>query len=342
MSLSSEIKFAINHCIKYAIPFVTYRLPQCDAVFFADPDMSVAPKSHRSFVINKWNTSSEENVIIRDCYNALEITQFKTTDEICDKLPKSTNKIHYISAVTKFIETLKQRGGKTVVSRTQTGTKDNRNWADIADSAFEKFPKAFCHIYYTPQTGAWLGATPEVLLTSSDYKHFETMALAGTHPVGFEWDEKNKQEQQFVTDFIRESLTPLCDNLNIEEPVSLQYGNIEHLCSRIKGELLQESSLFDAVNLLSPTPAVAGTPRDKAINEINSIEQHDRGCYCGYVAVLQNDIFAAYVNLRCLKFNTNGDYCVFAGGGITPESTADSEWDETSAKIRALLSSMQL
>ena len=58
---------------------------------------------------------------------------------------------------------------------------------------------------YHPKIGAWLGASPEQLL-KANADSFETMALAGTQKVeGDEtviWQQKEKEEQQFVKDFI--------------------------------------------------------------------------------------------------------------------------------------------
>ena len=44
----------------------------------------------------------------------------------------------------------------------------------------------------------------------------------------------------------------------------------------------------------------------------------------------------AYVNLRCAQFSENA-YCIYAGGGVTAESDAESEWSETSAKGASLV-----
>ena len=44
----------------------------------------------------------------------------------------------------------------------------------------------------------------------------------------------------------------------------------------------------------------------------------------------------AYVNLRCAQLAPDA-WCVYAGGGITPQSHADDEWHETEAKSAAWL-----
>ncbi|MEO1254903.1 MAG: chorismate-binding protein, partial [Bacteroidota bacterium] len=48
---------------------------------------------------------------------------------------------------------------------------------------FEKicsaYPSAFCNLYFIPEKGLWIGATPEILISDND-KRFLTVALAGT------------------------------------------------------------------------------------------------------------------------------------------------------------------
>ena len=83
------------------------------------------------------------------------------------------------------------------------------------------YPRLFVALVYTPQSGLWLMATPEILL-KGEQNQMATMSLAGTqkaepsktiadYPVeGIEWSEKNREEQQYVTDYIED-----CFRMNI-------------------------------------------------------------------------------------------------------------------------------
>ncbi len=338
MIFSPEIKLAINHCLAASIPFVAYRAPGEDVVFFADAGKGSEIKDRR-FIINKWVGHKDENVVIADRVGAAEVLKVhsKASAE-ARALPEATDRAEYLSKVGQLVAKLQQRGGKTVISRTITGSADAPDWAERAELLFESYPAAFCHIYYMPQVGAWLGATPEILLKSSDSHQYSTMSLAGTHPVGQEWDEKNIIEQQIVTDFIADTLSPISKEIRVGKLGNLQYGAIEHLCTPINGVLNDGVTMLDVLSRLSPTPAVAGFPRDVALSEIAQIEGHDRDCYCGYIAVAEGKKLSAYVNLRCAQFTADGKYCIYAGGGITAASKPESEWAETSAKAASLLS----
>ena len=87
---------------------------------------------------------------------------------------------------------------------------------------------------------------------------------------------------------------------------------------------------------MHPTPAIAGTPTDIAVSYINNIESHNRRYYGGYVGpVDENGEFDFFVNLRSLEFSGN-DYCIYVGGGLTADSDAEKEWQETAEKAKTL------
>ena len=65
----------------------------------------------------------------------------------------------------------------------------------LFDSLCRNYPDAFVYLFSTPESGTWIGATPEVLL-ENDGKELHTMALAGTHRDNDtdDWDAKNRRE----------------------------------------------------------------------------------------------------------------------------------------------------
>ena len=95
--------------------------------------------------------------------------------------------------------------------------------------------------------------------------------------------------------------------------------------------------LWELVDAMHPTPAVAGQPKDDAINFIKKLEPHDRDYYTGFLGpVSENEEVDLFVNLRCLKI-TPGYLSLYVGGGITLESDPADEWDETRWKADSLL-----
>ncbi|MDE6498462.1 MAG: chorismate-binding protein [Muribaculaceae bacterium] len=299
-------------------PFAIFRFP-------GEDDIRVAGKDGM-FSINSWNTPSTDNVCVNDAPIGLPKIE---------PWPQSTPYDDYIASTARLIGELKGRGGKCVRSRVtaKVGTQIDLNKA-VAE-LFERFPAAFCHCYYTSQTGLWAGATPELLIDIKDGMT-KTMALAGTRPYGTSapWDIKNIEEQSLVVRFICDSMRTCGMIPEVSEARTLRYGEIEHICTDIEAHTskIDINALLDA---LSPTPAVSGYPRDIAVVEIEKYEDAPRRCYGGYIMVSDcAGRVRAYVNLRCAQLSP-GAWCVYAGGGITPRSSAPEEWLETEAKSAA-------
>jgi isochorismate synthase EntC len=91
---------------------------------------------------------------------------------------------------------------------------------------------------------------------------------------------------------------------------------------------------------LHPTPAVAGRPRDAAIEWIVGHEGFDRGRYAGavgWVDATGNGQWA--VSVRCAEVDGRRAR-VFAGNGIVAGSDPGTELTETQVKLQALLGAL--
>ncbi|MNQ93520.1 Isochorismate synthase DhbC [compost metagenome] len=112
-----------------------------------------------------------------------------------------------------------------------------------------------------------------------------------------------------------------------------------HLGTRIEGRLRRpdEVSAAELAALLHPTPAVCGSPRDRAAELIRELEAYDRGFYAGAVG-WTNAVGdgAWYVALRCAEV-CGREARLYAGAGIVEGSDPAAEADETSGKFQAVL-----
>ena len=254
-------------------------------------------------------------------------------------------KQNHITLVEKGIDFIKKgKASKIVLSRKEELIIEKKKITDIFQKLLQNYDNAFVYMWFHPKIGLWMGATPETLLNVKDGK-FETMALAGTQSyhgtLDVTWDEKEKQEQQFVTDFMRSKLSYY--NLKISEPHTVKSGGLLHICSKIKGELVSQNQLFKLIKKLHPTPAVCGLPKNEAKNFILKNESYNREFYTGFLGELnineQSDLF---VNLRCMQIkpaqSTDEDKkaIIYIGGGITIDSNPEKEWEETIAKSEVM------
>lgn len=242
---------------------------------------------------------------------------------------------------------------KIVISRCNTFDMAYPELTALLRRLLDTRPDALIFFFSTPQTGTWLGASPELLLSTRG-KKVCSMSLAGTRPSGCSdnsyhgsdttdsdsWDFKNIQEQRIVTDEITRTLNKFGLKTLTDGPATVCAGNVEHLCTRIfstSNEVMTSEEILDIASALSPTPALCGYPRDEAEDFILSNELHERELYGGFMGLTDSSGGWAdlYVNLRSGRYNpVTGRFCAFAGGGITPFSDAVAEVMETTRKLQ--------
>lgn len=267
-----------------------------------------------------------------------------TTGRKCDTpsvntTPCNISHDEYTSALRGLIDELKACGGKTVISRAIT-VDSCRDIMDVINDIFANGdPNTFRFLYYSASLGGWLGMSPELLLKYSPDGQLTTMSLAGTRPSGTKepWDIKNIKEHDMVTQFIVDMMRVEGLDPQVGPMETIAHGPVEHIRHIITAQ--GDSRNFNTLlSSLSPTPALAGLPRDRAMKHIAAIERHDRRCYGGYISVSSPDGSRyAYVNLRSLSFIPGSNrVTMYVGGGITAQSDPETEWVETQIKAKTL------
>lgn len=258
---------------------------------------------------------------------------------------QSTTKAEHRAEVEAIKEELSREGKGKVVAARVIVEKEIIDPAATFSNLCRRFPYAFVFCFSTPLTGCWIGASPELLLESHG-NQLDTMALAGTRPAntGGEWDIKNIEEQQMVTDFIIDAFKENSIHAIAGQTVTKLAGPVEHICTPISAhihpEAFHSSDLTKLLKALSPTPALCGFPRDNALRIINACEYFSRGCYGGFCGPYHSTSdFSFYVNLRSALIE-HDRLCLYVGGGITRLSVAEKEWEETAMKSRTVLDSL--
>ncbi|MBC9797522.1 isochorismate synthase [Sinomicrobium sp. FJxs] len=260
---------------------------------------------------------------------------------------ENTDRGKHMDLVQKGIETIRKgKLEKVVLSRKEEVPVTLCEPVAIFQKLLERYEDAFCYIWFHPKVGLWLGATPETLLRIRGCVLY-TMALAGTQKYTGQtrvfWGEKEKQEQQVVTDSIVDSLRFKVKSLKISGAGTHRAGNLLHIRTDIQATLIPEyktKNIAPLLKSLHPTPAVCGFPKDEARLFILENEGYDRSFYTGFLGELNTDISGQqdgntenrdselYVNLRCMQMNGN-IATLYVGGGITRDSDPGSEWEET-------------
>jgi len=264
----------------------------------------------------------------------------------------SGKKNHFINMVETGIKAIEDGEFKKVVSARTYDEPLSKNFNILSqfDRLEKAYPDAFVSLVSIPGRGTWMGATPELLIESSD-KHFRTVSVAGTqsYPLAQDlseasWKQKEIEEQAMVSRYIIDQFK-IIRLREFEEtgPRSVRAGNMIHLKTEytvdLNGVNFPELGTV-MLNLLHPTSAVCGMPKFSALRFITAYEHLNREFYSGFLGpVNMKGISRLYVNLRCMQI-LKTRAVLYAGAGITHDSIPEKEWDETSLKCQTLLNVM--
>lgn len=340
MIFSRLHKSAIKQALKFGLSFALYRDKDSDKlIFVCDDNSDRKPLSSSYFYAVNWLDKFANRTLIADKLTLDEVANYDSDAnyQLAESWAESTNKDEYIIAVSNLINELKQTNGKTVISRA-IAVNFNKDIADVAEDYFAANRNTYCCLIHTPQIGCWLIASPEILIEANfSTRQLQTVALAGTRLAGSkeQWDSKNIYEQKMVCDFITQTFNNLNLQYNVSECLSVKTNNIEHIATYVAATLKDINGIPNIADMLSPTPALCGIPRETSIARIADIEKHPRRLYGGYFGFVDDQQLKAIVTLRCAQLSHN-KACIYAGGGITNGSNAELEWEETTLKSQIL------
>ncbi|HZW02166.1 MAG TPA: isochorismate synthase [Candidatus Deferrimicrobium sp.] len=198
----------------------------------------------------------------------------------------------------------------------------------------------------------FLGATPERLV-SLDGCRLRSVAMAGSTRRGDDaaaderlaaellGSDKEREEHAVVVDMLRATLAPLTDELAIPSvPHVEQLHHLQHLVTPVEGRLREPSGVLRFAELLHPTPAVGGMPRDLALDLIAEEEAHERGWYAGPLGWLDRSGDGELVVALRSGVVEDRTATLLAGCGIVADSDPEREWQESTTKLLALGSAL--
>ncbi len=202
------------------------------------------------------------------------------------------------------------------------------------------YPNAFVYFLDHPETGRWMGASPELFLEKSSGS-LRTVALAATRKTELrseDWNLKELEEQGLVSVFVDEVLSRYgVSQYKKSGPEPVRAGAMMHLRTSYQfqdDKIQKQPGKF--IDSLHPTPAVGGYPKEKSLEVINEAENFDRSFYSGFLGPVSKEGFRFFVNIRSMQLGQN-TAVLYLGGGITRDSREENEWEETRLKARTLL-----
>lgn len=210
-------------------------------------------------------------------------------------------------------------------------------------------PASFNFHVPLPDGGVLLGASPELLLRKEG-SLFHSLPLAGSarrqpddmldREAGNRLlaSEKDRHEHELVTQSMKKTLAPRSLQLSLPStPQLVTTPTLWHLATPIEGQAKAEENVLTLACLLHPTPALSGFPHQAAKQLIAELEPFERDLFGGIVGWCDAEGNGEWVvTIRCARVKANS-VRLFAGAGIVPASSPESEWRETGVKLSTML-----
>jgi para-aminobenzoate synthetase component 1 len=183
-------------------------------------------------------------------------------------------------------------------------------------------------------------ASPELFLRRRG-DVVETRPIKGTTSAGGAFLAKDRAENVMIVDLMRNDLGRVCRYGTVEVPDLCReehHPGLSHLVSTVRGRLRAGVGWADLLAATFPPGSVTGAPKLAALDVIRRLEPVPRGVYCGAIGWVDTDAVAGELNVAIRTFWVeDGRLHLGTGGGITWDSTAAGEWEETELKARRLL-----
>ncbi|HLR60999.1 MAG TPA: anthranilate synthase component I [Lentibacillus sp.] len=196
-----------------------------------------------------------------------------------------------------------------------------------------------------------LGASPESLIETSG-RHIMTNPIAGTRPRGSTTDadealrrelladKKEISEHEMLVDLSRNDFDRVCETGSVTVPIYMKvekYQHVMHMVSVVRGKLAKGYTGIDALMACLPAGTVSGSPRTRAMQIINDLENVNRGVYGGGVGYISfNYNLNMALAIRSLIVKEDRAY-LQAGAGIVNDSDPEAEYNETLHKAKSLM-----
>ncbi|MGQ9461436.1 MAG: anthranilate synthase component I [Candidatus Bathyarchaeaceae archaeon] len=200
-----------------------------------------------------------------------------------------------------------------------------------------------------------VGSSPEMLLRV-DNRVVETFPIAGTRPCVEKpsenkrlakellSDPKERAEHVMLVDLARNDIGKVSNFGSVCVPEFMtvhRYSHVQHIVSRVVGNLRDDRDCYDALRAVFPAGTVSGAPKVRAMEIIEELEPTRRGPYAGAVGYFSYNGNADFaITIRTLVANKDKAY-IQVGAGIVADSVPEREWFETEHKAKVLMKALE-
>ncbi|MFH0935253.1 MAG: anthranilate synthase component I [Candidatus Omnitrophota bacterium] len=197
-----------------------------------------------------------------------------------------------------------------------------------------------------------IGASPEMLVRCEEGL-MQTRPIAGTRPRGKTEQEdkrlenelindaKEKAEHLMLVDLGRNDLgrVSVTGRVRVSEFMNVErYSHVMHLVSEVRGTLDKKRfDIYDVLRAAFPAGTVTGSPKIRAMEIIDELENIRRGPYAGCVGYFSfSHNMDTCITIRTILVKGQNAY-VQAGSGIVADSLPEREYAESVNKAKAMI-----
>jgi anthranilate synthase component 1 len=201
-----------------------------------------------------------------------------------------------------------------------------------------------------------VGSSPEMLVRVDD-RRVETFPIAGTRPCVEKpsenrrlakellADPKERAEHVMLVDLARNDVGKISKFGSVRVPEFMEvhrYSHVQHIVSRVIGDLKENCECYDALRAVFPAGTVSGAPKVRAMEIIEELETSRRGPYAGAVGYFSYNGNADFaITIRTLFADKDKAY-IQVGAGVVADSVPEREWFETEHKAEALIKALKI
>lgn len=237
-----------------------------------------------------------------------------------------------------------------VVLSQRFGIKINKDPFDIYRNLRSLNPSPY--MFFLKLKGMYLvGASPEMLVRCEEGV-VSTRPIAGTRPRGkteeedkileteLLRDKKELAEHIMLVDLGRNDLGRVSRSgkVRVSEFMKIErYSHVMHIVSEINGLLDKRYDIYDCLRACFPAGTVSGSPKIRAMEIIDELENVRRGPYAGCVGYFSfSHNLDTCITIRTIAIKNNMAY-IQAGAGIVADSIPEKEYHESVNKAKALI-----
>ncbi len=264
-------------------------------------------------------------------------------------LKKITNDLEFISGVKKAKQYIKE-GDIYQINLTREFVFSGLSKPYLAFLNYYKTQPVEYGAFFDFQDHSLISGSMELFIKKQGNK-ITSKPIKGTAQANSEDDRNLKNNQKeiaenlMIVDLMRNDLSQICKPGTVKTKKLFQkksYPTLVQLESEVGGTIKKDVKIDKIFSSLMPPGSVTGTPKSRAKNIIEEIEDHNRGPYCGalgYFSPSGDFCFSVGIRVAIVEKELSKFY---TGAGIVWDSKPAKENAETILKTKAFSESIRV